>query len=254
MRRAGNPATGAFPALSCRYAPAEPRDAEAISEIYNQGIADRIATLETKLRTPEERRSWLGARGLRHPVVVCEGKHGVRGWASLNSFNPREAYDNVADFSIYVDRGSRGRGVGSALLAHLERPRGVSRVPQARARDAVLERRGHCAVPAAGLSRGGHLPRARPGSTGAGWTSSSWRRSLPESQRRARGPGASPPAALRTFRHGPAPRDMLCCRLVRSRGMHGAKPRAAFEPTSRAPPLPFRVPAPRPVHRARHSR
>ena len=103
-----------------RIRPAEPGDAEAISAIYNQGIVDRVATLETKLRTPEERRNWLAERGPRHPVVVCEGKHGVCGWASLNSFNPREAYDNVADFSIYVDRGARGRGIGGALLAHLE--------------------------------------------------------------------------------------------------------------------------------------
>ena len=104
-----------------RIRPAEPADAEAISEIYNQGIADRVATLETTLRTPEERRNWLASRGPRHPVVVCEGEHGVCGWASLNSFNPREAYDNVADFSVYVDRGSRGRGIGSMLLAHLEK-------------------------------------------------------------------------------------------------------------------------------------
>lgn len=30
-------------------------DAEAICTIYNQGIEDRVATLETALRTPEER-------------------------------------------------------------------------------------------------------------------------------------------------------------------------------------------------------
>ena len=41
-------------------------DAEAICRIYNQGIEDRIATLETELRTPEERRRWLAERtGLR---------------------------------------------------------------------------------------------------------------------------------------------------------------------------------------------
>ena len=100
--------------------PAEPRDAGAICEIYNQGIEDRIATLETRLRTPEERRAWLEARGPRHPVVVCERGDAVCGWASLNSFNPREAYDHVADFSVYVERESRSRGVGAALLAHLE--------------------------------------------------------------------------------------------------------------------------------------
>lgn len=100
--------------------PAESRDAEAICEIYNQGIEDRIATLETRLRTPEERRAWLEARGPRHPVVVCERDGTLCGWASLNAFNPREAYDHVADFSVYVARESRGQGIGAALLARLE--------------------------------------------------------------------------------------------------------------------------------------
>lgn len=103
-----------------RIRPAEPRDAEGICKIYNQGIEDRIATLETKLRTPEERWAWLDERSPRHPVVVCERDGTVCGWASLNSFNPREVYNYVADFSIYVERGSRGRGIGGALLAHLE--------------------------------------------------------------------------------------------------------------------------------------
>ena len=31
-----------------------------------------MATLETELRTPEERREWLAARGPRHPVIVAE--------------------------------------------------------------------------------------------------------------------------------------------------------------------------------------
>jgi L-amino acid N-acyltransferase YncA len=36
-------------------------DAAAICRIYNQGIQDRLATLETEERTPEERRAWLRA-------------------------------------------------------------------------------------------------------------------------------------------------------------------------------------------------
>ena len=47
-------------------------DAEAICRIYNQGIEDRVATLETELRTPDERRQWLASRGPRHPVIVAE--------------------------------------------------------------------------------------------------------------------------------------------------------------------------------------
>jgi phosphinothricin acetyltransferase len=100
---------------------ARPADAAAICLAYNQGIQDRIATLETEERTPEERRAWLLARGPRHPVLVAEvpgpgGDAVVVGWASLNGYNPRTAYDHVTDLSLYVERGWRGRGIGRALL------------------------------------------------------------------------------------------------------------------------------------------
>ncbi|HEU4366978.1 MAG TPA: arsinothricin resistance N-acetyltransferase ArsN1 family A [Methylomirabilota bacterium] len=106
-------------------------DAAAICAIYNQGIEDRLATLETELRTPDERRQWLAARSPRHPVIVAEpatpptprAEHAapatILGWGSLNVFNARPAYRFVADFSVYVERGWRGKGVGRALLARL---------------------------------------------------------------------------------------------------------------------------------------
>jgi len=102
-------------------------DAPAIARIYNQGIEDRVATLETKLRTPEERIEWMTARSPRHPVMVAVDDDGeVLGWAALNPFNARAAYDHVVEFSIYVAREARGRGVGNALLAALiERARTI---------------------------------------------------------------------------------------------------------------------------------
>ncbi len=99
--------------------PATVADAEAIATIYNQGIEDRVATLETDLRTLEERRQWIAARSPRHPVIVAEARGERVGWGSLNAFNPRKAYDYVADFSVYVERGWRGKGVGSRLLTRL---------------------------------------------------------------------------------------------------------------------------------------
>jgi L-amino acid N-acyltransferase YncA len=103
-----------MPALRVRAAAIA--DAAAICRIYNEGIQDRVATLETEERTPEERGEWLQARGPRHPVLVAEGDGGVVGWASLNVFNPRRAYEHVADLSIYVQREWRGQGVGRRLL------------------------------------------------------------------------------------------------------------------------------------------
>jgi L-amino acid N-acyltransferase YncA len=102
-------------------------DAAAIATIYNQGIEDRSATLETQLRTAEERAEWLATRSLRHPVLVAVDSTGtVIGWGSLNAFNPRPAYEHVADLSVYVAREQRGRGIGDALLGALEtRARGI---------------------------------------------------------------------------------------------------------------------------------
>lgn len=106
---------------------AQQADAAAICLIYNQGIEDRVATLETELRTPEERREWLAARGPRHPVLVAEAADSVVAWASLNPFSTRRAYDTVADLSIYVERGWRGKGVGRELLAGtIERARALA--------------------------------------------------------------------------------------------------------------------------------
>ena len=94
-------------------------DAPAIAAIYNQGIADRLATLETEERAPEERLAWLDARGPRHPVIVVESDGRVIGFGSLNAFNPRAAYNHVADFSLYVERSWRNKGVGRRLLQAL---------------------------------------------------------------------------------------------------------------------------------------
>jgi len=99
--------------------PARPADAPTIAEIYNQGIEDREATLETERRSAEERLRWLTGRDSKHPVIVAEVEGVVTGWGSLNVFNSRPAYDHVADFSVYVGRGYRGKGVGSALLREL---------------------------------------------------------------------------------------------------------------------------------------
>ncbi len=96
-------------------------DAAVIARIYNQGIEDRVATLETELRGPEERAEWLVSHDARHPVLVAvDGAGSVLGWASINVFNPRRAYENVVDFSLYVAREHRGHGIGDALLSALE--------------------------------------------------------------------------------------------------------------------------------------
>jgi L-amino acid N-acyltransferase YncA len=100
--------------------PAELRDAAAIAEIYNQGIDDRIATFETEHRTPELVAELLGA-GTRYPAVVVEDEARVLGFARCSEYRARAAYAGVAEFSIYVARAARRRGVGRLCLEALIR-------------------------------------------------------------------------------------------------------------------------------------
>lgn len=100
---------------------ATPQDAEAIARIYNQGIEDRIATFETRLRSVEDVRAWFDGV---HPVVVVEDNGEVVAFATTSLYRPRECYAGVAECSIYVARDRRGRGAGrlalQALIAEAE--------------------------------------------------------------------------------------------------------------------------------------
>ena len=52
---------------------ATPADAPVIAQIYNQGIADRVATFETSPRSAEDVRAWFDGA---HPIVVVEDEPG----------------------------------------------------------------------------------------------------------------------------------------------------------------------------------
>jgi phosphinothricin acetyltransferase len=94
-------------------------DAAAIARIYNEGIADRIATFETEPRTVEQIAAQLRDRGDRFPTIVAEHDGQVIAWASAGPYRSRPAYAGVAEHSVYVGRAARGRGAGRVVLAAL---------------------------------------------------------------------------------------------------------------------------------------
>jgi phosphinothricin acetyltransferase len=98
--------------------PATRADATSIAFIYNQGIEDRGATFETEPRTPADILARLDDAN-RFPLLVAEDGNGVIGWAGLSGYRPRACYAGIAEFSIYLERTARGRGVGRQLLASL---------------------------------------------------------------------------------------------------------------------------------------
>ncbi|HEU0209842.1 MAG TPA: arsinothricin resistance N-acetyltransferase ArsN1 family A [Candidatus Udaeobacter sp.] len=96
-------------------------DAAPIAEIYNQGIDDRVATYETQPRSVEEQEVLLRVIADRYPVVVAEIDGEIVGWAGAVPYRARECYRGIGEFSMYVRRDWRGRGVGDLLLAGLFR-------------------------------------------------------------------------------------------------------------------------------------
>jgi phosphinothricin acetyltransferase len=88
-------------------------DAAAIAEIYNQGIEDRIATFETRLRTAEDVASWFDGV---HPIMVAEDEGQVIAFAATFIYRPRDCYKGIAEASVYVSRKGRCRGAGRAVL------------------------------------------------------------------------------------------------------------------------------------------
>ncbi|HEY2481887.1 MAG TPA: GNAT family N-acetyltransferase, partial [Caulobacteraceae bacterium] len=97
--------------------PARVADAPAITEIYNEGIADRIATFETEPRALADILPWFDNA---HAFVVVTDRTGeVIGFAIAHPYSDRGCYSGIGEFSVYVRRSRRGRGVGQAAMTTL---------------------------------------------------------------------------------------------------------------------------------------
>lgn len=96
------------------------QDVSEITTIYNEGIEDRIATLETETKTDKYVMEWLFQRDKRYSVILLEENSQTVGWASINPYSHRCAYKGVGELSIYIKREYRGKGLGKKLLTYLE--------------------------------------------------------------------------------------------------------------------------------------
>lgn len=97
---------------------ATPDDAPQIAQIYNQGIEDRVATFETRLRTAEDILTWFDGQ---HPVILVLHNGDIIAFAASSVYRPRACYAQNAEFSVYVRRDYRSKGAGRlAMLALIQ--------------------------------------------------------------------------------------------------------------------------------------
>jgi L-amino acid N-acyltransferase YncA len=93
----------------------EERDWPTVRAIFEEGIAGGDATFEVAAPSWED---WDRAH-LASARLVAEEEGRLVGWTALSPYSSRDCYRGVAEESVYVARGNRGRGVGRALLERL---------------------------------------------------------------------------------------------------------------------------------------
>jgi phosphinothricin acetyltransferase len=91
-------------------------DAAEIARIYNEGIEDRVATFETELRGEKDVLRWFEEP---RTMIVVEQDGRVSAFASAFGYRPRQCYEGVREFSVYVSRDARGKGLGAIALKAL---------------------------------------------------------------------------------------------------------------------------------------
>lgn len=93
-------------------------DLPKIVDIYNSTIPSRMVTADTEPVTVEDRLKWFHEHQPdRRPLWVVEMEGGICGWASLQNFYGRPAYNPTAEVSIYLHEDCRGQGLGKKILA-----------------------------------------------------------------------------------------------------------------------------------------
>jgi len=101
--------------MTCMIRPMTRQDADTVLAIYAEGIATYNATFDT------EPGSWemFDKRFLPACRLVAKDGGKVVGWAVLSAASARPVYRGVAEVSVYIGAGERGKGFGKALMAAL---------------------------------------------------------------------------------------------------------------------------------------
>jgi L-amino acid N-acyltransferase len=98
-------------------------DAEAIRAIYNHEVTATTSTFDLVPRSLADQQRWLEARAGAFAAIVAVDEVApgspLAGFASLSPYKDRAAYSTTVEDSVYVDRRSSGRGVGTLLLTRL---------------------------------------------------------------------------------------------------------------------------------------
>lgn len=95
--------------------PAVPADAAGICAIYNHFVLTTTVSFELDPVSEAAMAQRIEEVSQQFPWLICEEAGKICGYAYATKWKAREAYRHAVESSVYVDKDSSGRGVGSRL-------------------------------------------------------------------------------------------------------------------------------------------
>jgi phosphinothricin acetyltransferase len=93
---------------------------DAVHQIYTHYILNTTATFHARQLSREEMRKIVFSDSDKYKTFVVLDADQVCGYALISQHKNREAYDETAEISIYLQTGYAGKGLGSFALKHVE--------------------------------------------------------------------------------------------------------------------------------------
>ncbi len=94
----------------------EDKDIQACCDLYNWYIENTTITFEEEVLTLSQFTDRVHRIQKKYPYIVLEEDSKIVGYAYLDAFSPRVAYNWTADLSIYLDHTCKAKGYGSLLM------------------------------------------------------------------------------------------------------------------------------------------
>lgn len=95
-------------------------DLSSVQAIYAWHVINGLASFEEEPPALDEiTRRWRDVRARTLPYLVAELDAKVVGYAYASPYRARSAYRYTLEDSVYLDRGTYGKGIGRALLTEL---------------------------------------------------------------------------------------------------------------------------------------
>lgn len=89
-------------------------------ELYNDYIANSTATFSVEPLKQEEMDKLLFSGLERFPSYAILSDGEFAGYVMLNRYKPREAYDQTAEVTVYLNNAYHGKGIGRTAMTFIE--------------------------------------------------------------------------------------------------------------------------------------